>query len=125
MKLYFDKRSKDPTYYVQQGIRNGKKTTTRNIKNLGKHSELLKITDDPESYARQQILLMNEEARTGKISFNLTADFESDKKVSSGRVNNNILVGTTENSRLGKKTQKTANYQKQNGSTWPLLKFKR
>ena len=26
MKLYFDKRLKDPTYYAQQGIRNGKKT---------------------------------------------------------------------------------------------------
>ena len=25
MKLYFDKRLKDPTYYAQQGIRNGKK----------------------------------------------------------------------------------------------------
>lgn len=47
MKLYYDKHSKDPTYYAQQGIRNGKKTTTRNVKNFGKHSELLKITDDP------------------------------------------------------------------------------
>ncbi len=50
MKLYYDKRLKDPTYYAQQGIRNGKKTTTRNVKNFGKHSELLKITDDPEAY---------------------------------------------------------------------------
>lgn len=25
MKLYYDKRLKDPTYYAQQGIRNGKK----------------------------------------------------------------------------------------------------
>ncbi len=46
MKLYFDKRLKDPTYYAQQGIRNGKKTTTKNVRNFGKHSELLKITDD-------------------------------------------------------------------------------
>ena len=29
MKLYYDKRLSDPTYYVQQGFRNGKKTTTR------------------------------------------------------------------------------------------------
>ena len=41
MKLYYDKRLKDPTYYAQQGIRNGKKTTTRNVKNFGKHSELI------------------------------------------------------------------------------------
>ena len=47
MKLYYDKRLKDPTYYIQQGFRNGKKTTTKKIKRLGKHSELLLITNDP------------------------------------------------------------------------------
>lgn len=75
MKIYFDKRLKDPTYYAQQGIRNGKKTTTKNIKNFGKHSVLLKITDDPEVYVREQIKKMNEDYRVGKVSFNLTADF--------------------------------------------------
>lgn len=75
MKIYFDKRLKDPTYYAQQGLRNGKKTTTKNIKNFGKHSELLKITVDPEVYVREQIKKMNEEYRVGKVSFNLTADF--------------------------------------------------
>lgn len=75
MKLYFDKRLKDPTYYAQQGIRNGSKTTTRNVKNFGKHSELLKITDDPEAYVREEIKKMNEEYRVGKVSFELTADF--------------------------------------------------
>lgn len=75
MKLYFDKRLKDPTYYAQQGIRNGKKTTTRNVKNFGKHSELLKITDDPEAYVREEIRKMNEEYRVGRVTFNLTADF--------------------------------------------------
>ena len=75
MKLYYDKHSKDPTYYAQQGIRNGKKTTTRNVRNFGKHSELLKITDDPLAYVREEIQKMNEEYRVGKVSFNLTADF--------------------------------------------------
>ncbi len=75
MKLYYDKRLKDPTYYAQQGIRNGKKTTTRNIKKFGKHSELLKITDDPLSYAKEEIRKMNEEYRVGRVSFQLTADF--------------------------------------------------
>ena len=80
MKLYFDKRLKDPTYYAQQGIRNGKKTTTRNVKNFGKHSELLKITDDPEAYVREEIRKMNEEYRVGKVTFNLTADFNEKVK---------------------------------------------
>ena len=47
MKLNYDKKSKDPTYFIQQGFRNGKKTSTRNVKRIGKHSELLAITDDP------------------------------------------------------------------------------
>jgi len=80
MKLYFDKRLTDPTYYAQQGIRNGKKTTTRNVKNFGKHSELLKITDDPEAYVRAEIKKMNEEYRVGRITFNLTADFNEKVK---------------------------------------------
>jgi len=83
MKLYFDKRLKDPTYYAQQGIRNGKKTTTKNIKNFGKHSELLKITDDPETYVRSEIEKMNEEYRVGKVSFHLTADFNKKVRPSS------------------------------------------
>jgi hypothetical protein len=41
MKLFYDRKSKDPIYYIQQGIRNGKKTTTKNVKRIGKHSELL------------------------------------------------------------------------------------
>ena len=40
MKLYYDRRSKNPTYFIQQGIRNGKKTTTRNIKKIGRHNDL-------------------------------------------------------------------------------------
>lgn len=28
MKLWYDKKSKDPNYFIQMGIRNGKKTTT-------------------------------------------------------------------------------------------------
>lgn len=75
MKLFYDKRSKDPTYYAQQGIRNGKKTTTRNVKNFGKHSELLKITDDPLAYVKEEIRKMNEEYRVGRVSFDMTADF--------------------------------------------------
>ena len=75
MKLYFDKRLKDPTYYGQQGFRNGKKVTSKNIINFGKHSELLKITDDPEAYVREEIRKWNEEYRSGKVKYTLSADF--------------------------------------------------
>ena len=75
MKLFYDKKAKDPTYYAQQGIRNGKKTTTRNVKNFGKHSELLKVTDDPLAYVKEEIRKMNEEYRVGRVEYDLKVDF--------------------------------------------------
>ena len=75
MKLYYDKRLSDPTYYAQQGIRNGKKTTTRNVKKFGKHSELMKITDDPLTYVKAEIDKMNQEYRAGRYQIEITCDF--------------------------------------------------
>ena len=75
MKLYYDKRLSDPTYYAQQGFRNGNKTTTRNVKKFGKHSQLLLITDDPLAYVKEEIRKMNEEARAGKVDMNVTLNF--------------------------------------------------
>lgn len=75
MKLYFDKRLKDPTYYAQVGFRTTDgKSTTRNVMKLGKHSELLKITDDPLAYCKQQIAKLNDDARQGKESVQISAD---------------------------------------------------
>ena len=82
MKLNYDKKSKDPTYFVQIGIRNGKKVTTKNVARIGKHSELLKITDDPQAYAKEQVAKYNEEAKkNNKIDMEVHLDFA--KKISS------------------------------------------
>lgn len=67
MKLNYDKKSKDPTYFIQMGIRNGKKTTTKNVKRIGKHSELLVISPDPLAYAKKQVEEFNREYKEGKI----------------------------------------------------------
>lgn len=75
MKLYYDRRSKNPTYFIQQGIRNGKKTTTRNIKKIGRHNDLLRITDDPLEYAKQEVAKYNEEYKAGKVSLDVNIDF--------------------------------------------------
>ena len=75
MKLFYNKNSKDPIYYAQQGIRIGKKTTTRNVKNFGRHSELLKITDDPLAYVNEEIRKMNEQYRVGRVDYTFSADF--------------------------------------------------
>ena len=75
MKLFYNKNSKDPIYYAQQGIRIGKKTTTRNVKNFGRHSELLKITDDPLAYVNEEIRKMNEQYRVGRVDYTFSTDF--------------------------------------------------
>jgi len=76
MKLWYDKKSKDPIYYVQIGVRNGKKVTSKNIARIGKHSELLKITDDPLTYAKEQVAKYNEETKTNiKVDMEVHLDF--------------------------------------------------
>lgn len=77
MKLFYDKRRTDPIYYVQQGYRNAEgKSTTRNVKILGKHSELLKITDDPVAYCKREIEKLNDEYNSGRASIQLTVDYK-------------------------------------------------
>ena len=76
MKIWYDRKSKDPMYFIQVGIRNGKKVTSKNIVRLGKHSELLKITDDPLAYAKQQVAMFNEEAKeNNKVGMEMRFDF--------------------------------------------------
>ena len=80
MKLNYDKKSKDPTYFIQQGYRIGKKCTTKNVVRIGKHSELLKITADPLAYAREQVARYNEEFEKSKVTVPLTIDFDEKLK---------------------------------------------
>lgn len=95
MKLYYDRNSKDPTYFVQKGYRNGKKTTTKNIARIGKHSELLLITDDPLAYAKEQVARYNEEEKNGRVSMEVNIDFNEKIKIS------NDLVSSSTNSNIG------------------------
>jgi transposase len=76
MKLYYDRKSKDPVYYIQMGFRNGKKTSTKNVKRIGKHSELLAIDPDPLSYAKRQVEEYNEAYRSGKVGMSFEIDFD-------------------------------------------------
>lgn len=75
MKLYFDKRAKDPIYYVQFGFRNGKKATTKNIHRIGKHSELLLYHDDPLKYAKEVVAKFTDDFNNQKIEMTYTIDF--------------------------------------------------
>lgn len=80
MKLWYDRKSKDPTYFVQMGIRNGKKVTTRNIERIGKHSALLKISDDPLQYAKDYVKRYNENLKSEKVELSLSVDLKEKLK---------------------------------------------
>ena len=69
MKVYHNKNSKDPTFFIQRAYRdeNGK-STTKNICRLGKYSELAAIHDDPVAYAKEYAeQLTKEEKETNTI----------------------------------------------------------
>ena len=93
MKLNYDRKSKDPTYFIQVGIRNGKKVTTKNVERIGKHSELLKITDDPLEYAKQRVKKYNENIKNSKVEYNITVNFD-DKVINQG---NTVSKSTCKN----------------------------
>src|SRR5690554_5024962 len=95
MKLYYDRRAKDPIYYIQQGFRNGKKTTTKNVTRIGKHSELLKITDDPLAYAKKLIAKYNDEMKNNKVTMEVTIDFDDKIKASNDIISssNQLNIG--------------------------------
>lgn len=94
MKLNYDKKSKDPTYFIQQGYRNGSKTSTRNVKRIGKHSELLKITDDPLAYAQAEVSRYNEEMKSGKVTMEEKIDF-GEKVRSTGDIASSSTLRST------------------------------
>jgi transposase len=58
------------------GFRNGKKTSTRNVKRIGKHSELLAISPDPLAYAKQEVRKYNEAYKSNKAELNIKIDFD-------------------------------------------------
>ena len=95
MKLNYDRKSKDPTYFVQIGVRNGKKVTTKNIARIGKHSELLKITDDPLAYAKEQVAKYNEEAKkNNKVDMEIRLDFAEKIKSTDAAASASTLKNT-------------------------------
>ena len=96
MELNFDRKSKDPTYFIQMGYRNGKKTSTRNVARIGKHSELLaQGIKDPLAYAKEKVAEANEEQKNGRVSMEVKLDF--DEKV----VSSDAMASASSSSNVG------------------------
>lgn len=91
MKLWYNRTSKDPTYFVQKGYRVGKKVTTKNVFRIGKHSELLKITDDPLKYAIGVVADYNEkEKNDNRITMEVNINFSERLKMTDDTVSKSL-----------------------------------
>lgn len=68
MRLRIDtNKDGSKNYYVLESFRTDtKKTTTRIVKKLGSHAQLLAEHDDPEAWAREVVAEMNRQADEGK-----------------------------------------------------------
>ena len=94
MKLNYDRKSKDPTYFIQVGFRNGKKTSTRNIARIGKHSELLaQGIEDPLAYAKKKVADANREQKDGKVSMEVQINFTEKVMASDAMVSASTSLG--------------------------------
>lgn len=61
MKFNYDRKPREPIYFIQMGTYNVKKTATNNVACIGNHPELLKITNGALAYAKEQIKKYNKE----------------------------------------------------------------
>ena len=79
MKLDYSRRAKDPTYFNATTVRDGGKVSTVKVATIGKHSDLLKITDDPLAYAKQKVEEFNSSLKNNVVT--CTAQIDLSKKL--------------------------------------------
>lgn len=72
MRLSTIKKKNDTFYYVIESLPGG---STRIFEVIGKHSELLKLTDDPLSFARKRVDEINASLKDHILLFNEKIDF--------------------------------------------------
>ena len=91
MRLSKIKKKNDTFYYVIESLPGG---STKIYEVIGKHSELLKITDDPLSYARKRVEEINNSLKEDVMIFNEKIDFsekiEESNDIASKNTSKNI-----------------------------------
>ena len=93
IKLTITQSKTDKYYYAQMSVRDKKGVHSQTIEKIGKHSELLQITDDPEAYAKNRVLELDKEYKNARAPLNLAVDFskkiaETDQIVSKSTARN-------------------------------------
>ena len=94
IKLTITESKSDKYYYAQMSVRNGKKVRSETIKKIGKHSELLKITDDPEAYANAIVEQLDDEYRKAKAPLVYNVDFSKKIDESAATVSQSTVRNT-------------------------------
>lgn len=93
MKLWYDKKSKDPTYFIQMGIRHGKKVTCKNVCRIGKHSELLYAGhSDPLAYAKEMVIQYNDKMNSDTVDTQITINFKTKLSATDDLVSKSTLL---------------------------------
>ncbi len=94
IKLTITQSKSDKYYYAQMSIREGKKVRSETIKKIGKHSELLKITDDPEAYALAEVKRLDEEYQKARAPLNYNVDFSKKIEETDSAVSGSTILNT-------------------------------
>lgn len=95
IKLTITESKSDKYYYAQMSIRDKNGVHSQTIKKIGKHSELLKVTDDPEAYARAEVKRLDEEYKNARAPLEYRADFS--EKIDSAGDDQLISMSTIRN----------------------------
>lgn len=94
LTINHNKKNGETYYYAQVNITRDGKNSTQTISVIGKHSDLLKITPDPEKYAKEIVQELDEKYRAEHGMLELKVDFDTPleelKSVASQSTNLNV-----------------------------------
>jgi len=95
LKLTYNNKAKDPTYYMQKSVRQAGKSTSVTIEIIGKHSELLRITDDPLAYAKEHVRKATEDEKKGiaEITFKINERLKNQYKPGPDTIDRRLNIG--------------------------------
>lgn len=91
MKLDIKRNKNETYYYLSKSIRVGKKSVTQRLQLLGKHSELIKLYDDPVSHLKSIVTAKNEAEKAGNVEITITRYLNKDLNHGDDISNNKLL----------------------------------
>lgn len=86
MKLQKNKSGNEIYYYLADTVRIGNKVKTKNVERIGKHSDLIKICQDPEKYAIEYVDKVNKSLSNDVKKETLTINYSSPLAKSNSRI---------------------------------------